>query len=416
MNSTWRRAWAALVAGGLLGALLAATPNVVAAQASPGQLPSTMSGPITDVGTVEAWAYYAPGGPRCSQTHIVGCFKQSWSTAYSRKITVTGLKFMLTSEAGGYYTLTGGKAQISGATPETLYDANPQQVQGQPTTMKVCGIVTLETLNTSKPLTGSLTIDHGQGFAAVNVPTTLEVQRYVGDCPAAARTHDVSSSDGVYATGPYDQKTGTITYNGQSVTVPGRANKPGYAGTPTQTYSASGSISATAVEITASPETATLLDREVLEAHLSPSAPGASNYKFELKRADQADWTVFRTTPQSSVRFARRVAGHFDVRAIATVQGEQVVSASQPLVVQFPSYSDIVSDDTVRKFADAAWATTLRLTKPTEREEIGYWISVDTCTIRYWHTAPAPPTVVGPTEGVASISVADRRTSRKTQT
>jgi len=97
----------------------------------------------------------------------------------------------------------------------------------------------------------------------------------------------------------------------------------------------------------------------------------------------------------ATLRFVGVIAGHFDVRVVATVDGQELTSPSQRLVVQFPSEREISSDANVRSFLSAAWQATLRLASRTTRREEGFWIRIDTCTKRYSHTTP----VLGPAKG-----------------
>ena len=72
--------------------------------------------------------------------------------------------------------------------------------------------------------------------------------------------------------------------------------------------------------------------------------------------------------------------------------------------VKFPTWAEIVSSQSVDAFADAAWARTLSLANPQTRQEIGFWITLDTCTATYGHTAPIlGPPVASPDTGQVNI-------------
>jgi hypothetical protein len=152
------------------------------------------------------------------------------------------------------------------------------------------------------------------------------------------------------------------------------------------------------VSIAASPAVTTLLDSEVLRARLTPSTPRASSYKFEIKRPAQAGWTVLRTTPKSGIQFTVKIAGHFEVRVVATVQGRRLFSHPQNLAVRFPSYGKVVSDPRVQAFTAAAWQRTLNRAKPASRREEGFWIGINTCKGRYGQTASVLGPLVGPNQ------------------
>ena len=70
-----------------------------------------------------------------------------------------------------------------------------------------------------------------------------------------------------------------------------------------------------------------LLDTEVLRA--APAS--ASNYKFEIKRSSDATWTLLASRASATYQFVARIAGHFQVRVIATVNGKaESLGAAKP--------------------------------------------------------------------------------------
>jgi hypothetical protein len=144
-----------------------------------------------------------------------------------------------------------------------------------------------------------------------------------------------------------------------------------------------------------------LLDTEVLRA----TPAGASNYKFEIKRSSDATWTLLASRASATYQFVARIPGHFQVRAIATVNGKAETSAPQDLEVQFPSWDTVASDEAVIKDMIAAWEQTIADTNAkTGVQELGFWIRLDTCTGNYSATrtiqgtrrVPMPPPSLPP--------------------
>jgi hypothetical protein len=159
-------------------------------------------------------------------------------------------------------------------------------------------------------------------------------------------------------------------------------------------YTVSMTPVSTRVTVTASPAVTTVLSSEALTASVRASGSPATGYTFEIKRATGAfsNWQPLGTSTTAELHFTPKVAGHFLVRATATIGGQQVTSDPQPLEVQFPEYDQIVANDGVRTFLAAAWQDELHLATADTVREIGYWISLDTCTGQYGHTN----TVLGP--------------------
>ncbi len=132
-----------------------------------------------------------------------------------------------------------------------------------------------------------------------------------------------------------------------------------------------------------------LLDTEVLRA--TPAS--ASNYKFEIKRSSDATWTLLASRASATYQFVAKIAGHFQIRVIATVNGNPETSAPQNLEVQFPTWDTVASDETVIKEMIAAWEATIAGTNAkTGVQELGFWIRLDTCTGNYSVTRTIPGT------------------------
>jgi hypothetical protein len=150
-----------------------------------------------------------------------------------------------------------------------------------------------------------------------------------------------------------------------------------------------------------------LLRPDPLRASVTPAGPSIADFKFELKRAQSNDWHVLADSASATFPFVGAIAGHFDVRVVATVAGQEVTSPSQRVVVQFPSERDIYSDARVRRFLNAAWQATLRLANRATRREEGFWIRLDTCTRRYLHTRTLLGPAVGPRQ-TGSVEIGSR--------
>ena len=143
------------------------------------------------------------------------------------------------------------------------------------------------------------------------------------------------------------------------------------------------------VSLKVSPSPTTLDQGKVgLQATLTPSRPPANGYEWDMKRADASTWTRFTSTTKPTFAFRAEVAGQFDVRVIATVDGEQIISNPQKLVVQFPSFAEIVADKAVRTATRAAWNKMISLVTTTTVQEVGFWIYIDSCTGNYGYTPP----------------------------
>lgn len=160
--------------------------------------------------------------------------------------------------------------------------------------------------------------------------------------------------------------------------------------------------------ITASRLKVPLGGRETLAARLSPPGTTATTYSFEIRRAGRFAWDVLGSSSKPTWSLTARSAGHFQVRVIALSTAKKLISPPVALEVEFPIWSEIAAEKTVKRFTDASWAETLRLTTPTTRRELGYWIWLDTCgRVRYGHT----PTELGRPTGVddaASLGLSRR--------
>jgi hypothetical protein len=161
-----------------------------------------------------------------------------------------------------------------------------------------------------------------------------------------------------------------------------------------------------------------VLYRGVFRARLFPPWATARSFTWQLRRSNQSQWTTLGRTPQPSFPFTVRLAGHFKMRAIAhgaTSGGppRTVYTRERPLEVTFPTRDQILTDQDVNSFTQDAWARTLRLATPESRREVGFWISLDTCSIprghqRYAHTRTILGPPVGPDDENNSVRLGPR--------
>ena len=98
----------------------------------------------------------------------------------------------------------------------------------------------------------------------------------------------------------------------------------------------------------------------------------------EIRRAGgNNEWMALGTESELNP-WTARIAGHFELRGISSVDGNAFTTAVQQIEVRFPCYDDIVSCSNVIRFCKAAWIQTLLDTSPTNRRERGFWVWLDT--------------------------------------
>jgi hypothetical protein len=146
------------------------------------------------------------------------------TSAHHRTLTATGLEFRQSPGTPSEYLLIptrGAKAQISNA------DSWTSKGNGS----EGCGVTVSETVDSSKPLSGSIQISGTSATVFLHVPVKLHFSNYTGQCGGAqASTSD--SSDGIYGIGGYDAgEPGTITMK-RTITGP---MGPGFTGSQTHT-------------------------------------------------------------------------------------------------------------------------------------------------------------------------------------
>lgn len=141
------------------------------------------------------------------------------------------------------------------------------------------------------------------------------------------------------------------------------------------------------------PSLLTLTDPYSLSAAIQPASVTASNYQFEIRWSSSGTWHTLGNGASSVFSGFATVAGTFQVRVTATVNGFQVPSQEKLMTVQFPSFNQIVADSLVQSATDAAWESIKNATTPSSRREEGFWIRLNTQSRQYEVTAPP---VIGP--------------------
>ena len=117
----------------------------------------------------------------------------------------------------------------------------------------------------------------------------------------------------------------------------------------------------------------------------SPDVSYGNQY-VEIRRTNAQEWVQLGSLASLSP-WTARVAGHFELRGTATVNGRSFATTPVGIEVRFPEYDDIVSDDDVWFAMEDAWTTNLVETTPGNRREYGFWIRLDTSDGHYI-TAP----------------------------
>ena len=151
----------------------------------------------------------------------------------------------------------------------------------------------------------------------------------------------------------------------------------------------------------------TVLHRGGLRARLLP--PGPATYTWQMKRSHDPQWTDLGTTTVPVLFHTFRLAGHFKTRVIARVAKPpfRLVSGVKPLEVKFPTLDQMSNNPAVQSIAQDAWSLTLSYANPQLRRELGFWISLNTCSGGYGHTTPILGPEVGPRDD-GSVSLGSR--------
>jgi hypothetical protein len=321
--------------------------------------PKVFVGHLTDVETQTAW------------TDDNGTF-----SGYDATATFSNLVFGDGVE--GAYTLLKGDLNFSGFTVT-------QTVRGSTGT---CTATYHFVLDSTKPLVGDLGSFSEEAGGTWHVGIQLGVQAtgsIVSSSGCGPNNESTSDPFGeparigipISTMGTFQPRTGIITVDWPSQFVFHDG---------TQMHDVTGELSGGQVELTVSPSPTTLGRRVVLQARLKPSSPPATHYEWQIKRANAANWTTYASTQKDMLEVKAKVAGHLDVRVIATGNGVNAVSDKESLVVQFPNFKEIAANGGVKGFTLAGWNDALSAADPTSVQEVGFWIYLDSCTGKYGHT------------------------------
>jgi hypothetical protein len=296
-------------------------------------------------------------------------------SAYDATATFSNLVFGEGAE--GPYTLLKGSLSYSGF----------RVTQTVPAPGGTCTAIYQFVIDDTKPLFGNLGgFSESAGTWHVGIELGVQATGSIVSSSGCGPNNESTShpfgepaaiSTSISSTGTFQPRTGIITVDWPSQFVFHNG---------TQMHDVTGELSGGQVELTVSPSPTTLGRRVVLQARLKPSSPPATRYEWQIKRANAANWTTYTSTQKDRLEFKAKVAGHLDVRVIATGNGVNAVSDKESLVVQFPSFGDIVADRRVAVFTLAGWEDALSAADPTTVREVGFWINYDSCTGTYGHT------------------------------
>ena len=146
----------------------------------------------------------------------------------------------------------------------------------------------------------------------------------------------------------------------------------------------------------------------ILHAH--SSGESHSNGVVEIRRKEEYEWLPLG--PESGLDpWTARIAGTFELRGLAMVNGLTWATPIQEVEVRFPSYSEIVGDETVSNAMEAAWQKTKDdcTEVPNLRHEVGFWIQLDTVANQYVIGTLAEGPLVDPsTNGAVQLPLRPR--------
>jgi len=145
-----------------------------------------------------------------------------------------------------------------------------------------------------------------------------------------------------------------------------------------------------------------------LTTEVIPDDVDIEEYRIKIRREDNDTWHIL-STGQKEEPWGFVIAGNFELKGEAQVEGEWCSSDKETVEVQFPTYNQIVGDDAVQSFTDDTWQKTLDncTEDPNERQEFGCWVFLDTGENEYEAGEEIPGDTVGPMEA-AGISLGSR--------
>jgi hypothetical protein len=126
-----------------------------------------------------------------------------------------------------------------------------------------------------------------------------------------------------------------------------------------------------------------LCDEVTFTAKITPGDIKPDKFLFEIKSTKDNRWYKMAEGPSPTHTRALKVAGYFKVRVTMKAGDRECTSEEKDIEVQFPSFSDIVADATVKTAIETAWSDTKAAATRTGRREYGFWIFYNTHTCKF---------------------------------
>ena len=120
----------------------------------------------------------------------------------------------------------------------------------------------------------------------------------------------------------------------------------------------------------------------VVTFHCEQAGHGSAvNPTILIRRTGTTDW---HTLAQSfTFPWTARIAGFFEMKGVATIDGVSVETSPVEVEVRYPCYDEVFSDEDVLSICSNLWNLTKELCTETQRQEVGCWIMLDTETGEY---------------------------------
>lgn len=167
----------------------------------------------------------------------------------------------------------------------------------------------------------------------------------------------------------------TITANAVPVTNPGNVAK----GTAT--------LKVVGIDISINNTKLTLKhsNQATITILTKPNSVALTDYTIEIARKGLLSNWYTLSSGSVSYSWTAKIAGEFQLRAKAKVNGMEVVSKIIDVAVQFPSFNEIIEDKVVKSKMDSEWQNTLNdcTPNPNRCRERGFWIILDTTDNSY---------------------------------
>ena len=145
----------------------------------------------------------------------------------------------------------------------------------------------------------------------------------------------------------------------------------------------------------------------VVSFHCEQAGHGsATNPEIKIRRVGTSQW--YTLAQSFHYDWTARIAGFFELKGVATLDGATVETSPAEVEVRLPSYSDIANDYTVLVLGQNLWSKVLEDCSENGRREHGCWIALDSTTGMYfgtsfrtgeWATASTTPGVSLPLKG-----------------